>query len=203
MSRSSRRWCSGPPHVRRTPAHESRRHAACRHSRSRHSLPPLATSDRQYTPAGKVVNVHDGDTLRVLDAGGTQHKVRLQGIDSPGTKQAFGTKARKRLADLTLGKAFVVRVHGRDVNRQMMADGMAWHYVKYSKTAGLARAERDARVAGRGLWAGRRGCGKPYPTYPISLQRVRAIGYLRQVAGGAKGRDNQGAIRRKSAFSAD
>ncbi len=35
----------------------------------------------------------------------------------------------------------------------MVADGMAWHYVEYSKTVGLARAERDARAAGRGLWA--------------------------------------------------
>ena len=120
------------------------------------------------TLAGKVVSVHDGDTLRVLDAGGTQHKVRLQGIDSPETKQAFGTKARNRLADLTLGKAVTVRVHGRDrygrtlgtveaagqdVNRQMVADGFAWHYVEYSQDAGLARAERDARAAGRGLWA--------------------------------------------------
>ena len=52
------------------------------------------------TLTGMVVNVHDGDTLRVVDASGTQHRVRLQGIDSPATKQAFGTKARNRLADL-------------------------------------------------------------------------------------------------------
>ena len=38
------------------------------------------------TLTGKVVNVHDGDTLRVLDISGTQHRVRLQGIDSPATK---------------------------------------------------------------------------------------------------------------------
>ena len=50
------------------------------------------------TLTGKVVNVNDGDTLRVVDASGTQHRVRLQGIDSPATKQAFGTKARNRLA---------------------------------------------------------------------------------------------------------
>ena len=35
----------------------------------------------------------------------------------------------------------------------MVTDGFAWHYVEYSKDAGLARAERDARAAGRGLWA--------------------------------------------------
>ena len=38
------------------------------------------------TLTGKVVNVNDGDTLRVVDASGTQHRVRLQGIDSPATK---------------------------------------------------------------------------------------------------------------------
>ncbi len=120
------------------------------------------------TLTGKVVSVHDGDPLRVLDAAGTQHSVRLQGIDALETKQAFGTKARNQLADLTLGKAVTVRVHGRDrygrtlgtveaagqdANRQMVADGMAWHFVEYSNDAGLAQAERDARAAGRGLWA--------------------------------------------------
>ena len=34
-----------------------------------------------------------------------------------------------------------------------MADGLAWHYVRYSKDARLAAAERDARAARRGLWA--------------------------------------------------
>ena len=58
----------------------------------------LAETAQPATLAGKVVSVHDGDTLRVLDAAGTQHKVRLQGIDSPETRQAFGTKARNRLA---------------------------------------------------------------------------------------------------------
>ena len=110
--------------------------------------------------------MHDGDTVTCLDEQGRPQKIRLQGIDAPETKQAFGTKARNRLADLTLGKAVTVRVHGRDrygrtlgtveaagqdVNRQMVADGFAWHYVEYSKDAGLARAERDARAAHRGL----------------------------------------------------
>ena len=35
----------------------------------------------------------------------------------------------------------------------MVADGLAWHYVRYSKDARLAAAERDARAAKRGLWA--------------------------------------------------
>jgi micrococcal nuclease len=117
---------------------------------------------------GKVVAVSDGDTLRVLDAGGAQNTVRLQGIDAPETRQAFGTKARERLASLTMGKAVIVRVHGRDkyrrtlgtvevagqdVNRRMVSDGMAWHYARFDKSPALAGAERDARAARRGLWA--------------------------------------------------
>jgi endonuclease YncB( thermonuclease family) len=93
---------------------------------------------------------------------------RAAGIDAPETKQPFGTKARERLAELTLRKVVRVNVHshdqygrlladieaaGQSVNRRMVADGMAWHYARYSKDAGLAAAEREARAARRGLWA--------------------------------------------------
>jgi endonuclease YncB( thermonuclease family) len=116
----------------------------------------------------KVVSVHDGDTLTAVDAANVQHKVRLQGIDAPEIGQPFGTKARDGLARLTLRKVVRVNVHdhdrygrvladieadGQGVNRTMVADGMAWHYARYSKDAGLAAAERDARAARRGLWA--------------------------------------------------
>jgi endonuclease YncB( thermonuclease family) len=114
------------------------------------------------------VSVTDGDTVRVLDAANVQHKVRLIGIDAPERGRPFGTVARDRLAGLAMGKAVSVRndgrdkwgrtlgrieVEGQDVNRQMVADGLAWHYVRYSKDARLAAAERDARAAKRGLWA--------------------------------------------------
>jgi len=105
----------------------------------------------------KVVSVHDGDTLTAIDATNTQHKVRLQGIDAPELRQAFGTKSRDRLADLTLRKVVRVNVHDHDRYGRVLADieaaGMAWHYARYSKDAGLAAAERDARSARRGLWA--------------------------------------------------
>jgi len=37
------------------------------------------------TIVGRVVGVHDGDTITVLDSTKIQHKVRLAGIDAPGT----------------------------------------------------------------------------------------------------------------------
>ena len=134
-------------------------------------IPSIATLGVAADPIiGKVVSVTDGDTVRVLDAASVQHKVRLQGIDAPERGQPFGTVARDRLAALVMGKTVTVdddgrdkygrtlgriEIKGQDVNRQMVADGLAWHYVRYSKDARLAAAEREARAADRGLWADR------------------------------------------------
>jgi endonuclease YncB( thermonuclease family) len=115
-----------------------------------------------------VVSIHDGDTLTVVDFTNTQHRLRLQGIDAPERGQPFGTRARDRLAKLTMGKVVTVQDDGRDkygrtlgrveaegqdVNWQMVEDGMAWHYVRFNNDARLAAAERAARAAKRGLWA--------------------------------------------------
>ena len=45
---------------------------------------------------GKVVEITDGDTLKVLDAAKVQHKIRLEGIDSPEKKQAYRAKRARR-----------------------------------------------------------------------------------------------------------
>lgn len=39
---------------------------------------------------GRVVGVADGDTITLLDADKSRHKIRLAGIDAPEKKQAFG-----------------------------------------------------------------------------------------------------------------
>jgi micrococcal nuclease len=114
------------------------------------------------------VSVHDGDTLRALDEGNVEHKVRLVGIDAPELGQAFGRVARDRLRELALRQRVVVELHDRDrygrdlatvvvegasINRQMVAEGMAWHFTRYSSDADLAAAEAAARAARIGLWA--------------------------------------------------
>ena len=117
---------------------------------------------------GKVVSIADGDTITVLDADKKQHKVRLTGIDAPEKKQAFGAKSKDRLGELVAGKDVVVDwkendTYGRtlgkvrqgslDVNLQMVKDGLAWHYKKYSKSAELSGAEAEAKAGKKGLWA--------------------------------------------------
>jgi endonuclease YncB( thermonuclease family) len=60
-------------------------------------VPSLALSDNLNCPC-KVVKVTDGDTVNVHDQKKTLHKIRLQGIDAPERKQAFGRKSTQNLA---------------------------------------------------------------------------------------------------------
>lgn len=53
---------------------------------------------------GKVVKITDGDTLVVLDAGNTQHKIRLSGIDAPESNQPFGKRSKEALSALVGGQ---------------------------------------------------------------------------------------------------
>ena len=125
------------------------------------------------TLSGRVVRVVNEDTLVVLDASKTQQKIRLQGIDAPERKQAFGTKSKEHLSDLVTGQVVVVEYNdldryqrirgkvlldGEDVNLEQVSSGMAWHYKKYEReqaTADRIRyydAEREARRQKLGLW---------------------------------------------------
>jgi endonuclease YncB( thermonuclease family) len=125
------------------------------------------------TIEGRVVGVSDGDTITVLDAAKTQHKIRLAGIDAPESKQAFGQASKKHLSDLVFGKQVtldcgktdkyrrevcVVLVNGQDANLAQVKAGMAWWYRKYQKEQTPRQREEyegaeTAAKAGRiGLW---------------------------------------------------
>lgn len=116
----------------------------------------------------RVVGVADGDTITVLD-GTTQVRVRLNGVDCPEKRQAFGARAKLLTAQLVFGKTVTVRPFGKDrygrvlgevvladgrvLNRELVAAGMAWHYTRYSKDETLADLEREARQRRVGLWS--------------------------------------------------
>lgn len=136
---------------------------------------------------GKVVKVSDGDTITVLDSGNVQHKIRLNAIDAPESKQAFGSKSREALADKIAGKTVAVewakrdrygrilgtvRIDGRDINHEMIADGWAWHYRTYSKSKTLQAAEDAAREQNCGLWAG---VGADAPVAPWEWRKAKRI----------------------------
>ena len=51
----------------------------------------------------KVVRIVDGDTIEVLTDDNTKFKIRLEGIDTPEPKQAFGNVAKQAIGELTHG----------------------------------------------------------------------------------------------------
>jgi micrococcal nuclease len=123
--------------------------------------------DAPQTVTGRVVGIHDGDSITVLASGNEQLKVRLDGIDAPELKQPFSQQSKKTLSDLVFNKSVVLRVSGKDrykrtlavvmvaglnVNLEMVKRGMAWRYDKYSKDAELLAAQEAAREGKLGLW---------------------------------------------------
>jgi micrococcal nuclease len=126
--------------------------------------------------AGRVVGITDGDTITVLYAGRAA-TVRLQGVDAPEKRQAYGERARRFVADLSYDRTVIVRTTGRDRNGRMLGEvvlpdgrslnqelvraGYAWWFRKYSRDAELARLETEARQGRRGLWAD----GAPEPPW--------------------------------------
>lgn len=118
-----------------------------------------------------IQRVSDGDSVRCSDG----RRVRLIGIDSPELQQRpFGSQAQRALlALLPLGATVRLEQdaalrdrYGRDlayvwsgttlVNEVMVRDGWAVIYtvppnVKYAER--LARAQKEARARGAGLWS--------------------------------------------------
>ena len=135
---------------------------------------PVASADPcALTPcvAGTVVGISDGDTLTLLvnDAGQrAQKRVRLTEIDTPERAQPWGARARQALADKVFRRDVRVAATGedrygrvlgriylgeRDVNRELVREGHAWVYRRYSSDIWLLDDERRAREAQLGLWS--------------------------------------------------
>jgi len=129
----------------------------------------LTASDIEAaTISGKVVHIADGDTLTILTVRNKQVKIRLAGIDTPEKAQPFGTKAKQALAALTFNEQVdvsvetvdryrrtvgYVTVHGANVNAELVRQGMAWVYRKYTKDQRLYELESEAKNSKRGLWS--------------------------------------------------
>jgi endonuclease YncB( thermonuclease family) len=58
--------------------------------------------------------VADGETITVLDATSTQHKIRLQGIDAPEKAQPLGQKSKQSLSQLVYNKQVTVEYQKKD-----------------------------------------------------------------------------------------
>jgi micrococcal nuclease len=125
---------------------------------------------------GMVRAVYDGDTILLATRGQSRLKVRLYGIDSPETAksnrpgQPFGAVARRTLMYKVMGRRVtaeivdidrydravaVVRYAGRDINREMVAEGLAWAYRQFLQgpyASEYIASEELARARHKGLW---------------------------------------------------
>ncbi len=138
-------------------------------------MPGRETAAREVAVSSDLTGparVIDGDTI-VIDG----RHIRLEGIDAPETPQtcgrrlfgwwSCGTAAANALDKLVSGHNVTCEsrgtdkynrmlgicfVDGRDINAEMVREGFAWAFVKYSKT--YVQEEAQARAAKVGIWQG-------------------------------------------------
>ena len=82
--------------------------------------------------AGRVVGISDGDTLTLLTAEKQQIKVRLGEIDTPESRQPYGTRAKQALSDLAFGKEARVVEQDEDRYGRGMADACCQRVLLFS-----------------------------------------------------------------------
>ena len=132
------------------------------------------------TLKGKVIRIVDGDTFDLLTEGMAIIRIRMNGIDCPESKQANFKLCKEALSDFIFGKIVWVIIHKKDrwkrsladvyldqknINYEMVKEGFAWHFTKYSSDVDLARLEKTARKFKKGLWAA------PNPIPPWQFRR--------------------------------
>lgn len=116
---------------------------------------------------GKVIGVKDGDTIELLYHG-KPVTIRLEHIDAPEKNQDFGAASKKFVSDFCFGKDVIIIGNGKkDRNGRMIAEvfygnlnlgkelirqGLAWHYKKYSGSEVYAALEIKARKRKIGIW---------------------------------------------------
>jgi micrococcal nuclease len=120
------------------------------------------------TIVGKVVGIMDGDTFKLITKDSTLLKVRLANIDCPEKKQPFSAKAKQFVSKAIFSRKVTIYVLKKDryrrlianviyndslnLNHELVKNGLAWHYVKYSKDTMLQTFENTARIKKIGLW---------------------------------------------------
>lgn len=131
----------------------------------------LGASETGGTIRG-LASVVDGDTIVVAGV-----RIRLEGIDAPEAGQtcgtrwfgrwACGTAATRHLVKLVEGREIACAGRGNDkygrtlavchageidINADMVRQGLAWAFVKYSRT--YVDVEAEARALRVGIWQG-------------------------------------------------
>lgn len=140
-------------------------------------LPLILCAATAHAFPAEVLSVHDGDSITARRVGPVRQKllkVRVYGIDCPELDQPYGTEARELTARVLNGKTVEIvpaqkaRSYKREVGGivllgdmlviqdALVSAGLAWVDDRFCKlpVCDLWRLhQREARAAGRGLWA--------------------------------------------------
>lgn len=133
----------------------------------------------------KVIGVKDGDTIVIL-VDGKEQTVRFAHIDCPEKKQAFGSRAKQFVSDKCFGSfvqlivneknkfdrnkrliAEIILSDGSNLNKELVKNGLAWHFKKYSDNQDYAKLEIEARNRKIGIWS------DPQPIAPWEWRKGR------------------------------
>ncbi len=121
----------------------------------------------------RVIAVSDGDTITVEPIqGGERIKIRLYGIDTPESRQPYGSIATGYVYATALYKTIEVEEYdidrygrtvgvvilpdGTNLNKELLSLGHAWYYGRYCKQEFCPEwkeVEAGARSAKAGLWS--------------------------------------------------
>ena len=117
---------------------------------------------------GKIVKIHDGDTITLLLPGNKQLKIKLAEIDAPEKNQPHYQDAKQALADRVFVEMVSVEIvawegddvavgrvslDGESINAWMVDEGHAWVDRQHSEDPELLELEASARAGNRGIWA--------------------------------------------------
>lgn len=124
----------------------------------------------------KVIAVHDGDTITVMNDKGANEKIRLYRADAPEIaytiygkhvdQQPYAAESRAALASLCMSKTATLTRYGKsygrtvayvscggvDVATYQIENGNAWAY-RYTATKRLKQLQAVSKASGIGLWA--------------------------------------------------
>ena len=115
----------------------------------------------------KVIGISDGDSFKVLSKN-QKLKIRIHGIDSPERNMPFYLTSKKYLSQLIFNQYIFIKIKSRDqyhryianvflpngqnIANEMVKNGYAWHYVRYSNDKQLAENQIFAKNNKMGLW---------------------------------------------------
>mgnify|MGYP001051139761 CR=1 FL=1 len=121
----------------------------------------------EYIEGLQVLEVIDGDTVHA-SLEGVVYKIRLTEIDAPERDQPFGNESRVYLNTLLADGVFAAKLSGQDrygrylgklyengidINRKMVAEGLAWVYDDYVTDKSFYKNQETAMENGKGMWS--------------------------------------------------